>query len=225
MDGDIFESQEELVSALSAFSKGGGSGEGAVESVTGDLVTGTAENPIINLPTDVLLDSDTSNVSVADKVVKYSNIGAVNTAAPQFPENAVPLAILDFRVPTTGGGVNNFLRLASNGTYSFVEAGRDFIITDFTTSITISRTYMSGNRKLVFDGVDLEITIPESASFTAGYNFTVVNKNSSPISILTTGLTSLISVGNLTHIAGYGEVYFNCLGSNVWKLSGELTSI
>lgn len=35
--------------------------------------------------------SDTSDVADAGKVVKYSNIGAVNTAEPQFPENAVPL--------------------------------------------------------------------------------------------------------------------------------------
>lgn len=35
--------------------------------------------------------SDTSDVADAGKVVKYSNIGAVNTVEPQFPENAVPL--------------------------------------------------------------------------------------------------------------------------------------
>lgn len=276
IDDESFDSAKSLLNKLSTFSKGGGSGEGAVESVTGDGVDNTdPSNPVLFWPPEVtwssisgkpafvasgtnaaaartslglgtaattastayataaqgalattaLQPADASNVSAADKIVKYSNIGAVNTAMPQFPENAVPLFLLDLRVPTTGGGVNSFLRLASNGTYSFVEAGRDFIITDFTTSITISRTYMSGNRKLVFNGVDLEITIPEDPSFVAGYNFTVVNKNSSPISILTTGLTSVISVGNLTHIDGYGEVHFTYLGSNVWKITGELTSI
>lgn len=88
----------------------GGSGSGGVvESVTGDLVDDTdPANPVIDLPSDVLLDSDASNVSSADKIVRYSNIGAVNTATPQFPENAVPLALLDVRVPT-GGTAGSFL--------------------------------------------------------------------------------------------------------------------
>lgn len=135
------------------------------------------------------------------------------------------IAKLDARVPMTGGGVNNFLRLASNGTYSFVEAGRDFIVTDFTTNTTISRTYMSGNRCLTFNGTDLTLTIPEDSSFSAGYQFRLINKNVTPLTIVGTGAVQLISVGDLTHVAGHGEVWFTCLGSNVWKISGELTSI
>lgn len=51
IDGESFESCGDLVKKLLSFKKGGGSGEGAVESVTGDLVDNEdTSNPIVNLP-------------------------------------------------------------------------------------------------------------------------------------------------------------------------------
>src|SRR5690606_30421931 len=54
VDGDSVDSSEDLLSTISSFSKGGGNGTEAVESVTGDFVSGTSSNPVINLPTDVV---------------------------------------------------------------------------------------------------------------------------------------------------------------------------
>lgn len=60
--------------------------------------------------------SDTSDVADAGKVVKYSNIGAVNTATPQFPENAVPLSYFD-------AGLSTKQNTLSNPSQSEAEAG------------------------------------------------------------------------------------------------------
>lgn len=51
--------------------------------------------------------SDTSDVADAGKVVKYSNIGAVNTATPQFPENAVPLSYFNAGLSTKQDTLSN----------------------------------------------------------------------------------------------------------------------
>ena len=55
-DGSIQPDKESLITWLNSnlFKNGGGSGGGAVESVTGNLVSGTATNPVINLPIDVI---------------------------------------------------------------------------------------------------------------------------------------------------------------------------
>lgn len=49
LDGVASATLGELASKLSSFKKGGGSGTGAVESVTGDLVGGSSDNPTVNL--------------------------------------------------------------------------------------------------------------------------------------------------------------------------------
>lgn len=50
-DGAVMSSQADLVTWLNAnvFKNGGGSGDGAVNSVTGNLVTGTAVDPIVSI--------------------------------------------------------------------------------------------------------------------------------------------------------------------------------
>lgn len=42
--------------------------------------------------------SDVASPESEGKVAKYTNIGAINTAEPQFPENAVPLSFLNERI-------------------------------------------------------------------------------------------------------------------------------
>lgn len=89
----------------------GESSPSGVQSVTGDGVGGSSDNPVLTFPTPqqinaatsqqglkadtALQPSDAVDIAEAGKVVKYSNIGAVNTVEPQFPENAVNLAYLN----------------------------------------------------------------------------------------------------------------------------------
>lgn len=89
----------------------GESSPSGVQSVTGNGVGGSSDNPVLTFPTPqqinaatsqqglkadtALQPSDAVDIAEAGKVVKYSNIGAVNTVEPQFPENAVNLAYLN----------------------------------------------------------------------------------------------------------------------------------
>lgn len=62
-----------------------------------------------------LQPADATDVAEAGKVVKYSNIGAVNTVEPQFPENAVNLAYLNSEVSDVArskqeGGVGTLIK-------------------------------------------------------------------------------------------------------------------
>lgn len=99
VDGVTHPSKAALLTALGTTlfsSDGTGPGSG-VQSVTGDGVDNTdPKNPVISYPepSDIgaVSTSDVVDVAEAGKVVKYSNIGAVNTVNPQFPENAVNLA-------------------------------------------------------------------------------------------------------------------------------------
>lgn len=62
--------------------------------------------------------SDTSWQPVADKVAVFSEQGLLSTGMPQFPENAVPLVLLDIRIPeppTTG----NYRLRSVNGVVSW----------------------------------------------------------------------------------------------------------
>lgn len=81
---------------LQGFSIGGGSvSDGAVESISGDLVNNTdPANPVINLPTDVIREGDISMTPSAGKVPVFSEQGLLSTGTPLFPENAVPLSYL-----------------------------------------------------------------------------------------------------------------------------------
>lgn len=90
IDGVTFSDAESFVEALADFSRGGtGPGAEMVQTVTGDGVDNTdPTNPVISA----------SDSSEPGSLVKYSNIGAVNTATPQFPENAVNLAFLNSRL-------------------------------------------------------------------------------------------------------------------------------
>lgn len=197
---------------------------GGFPSFANGVLTATSMNSVTQTALLSFIEFST-NTPKAGTFVMYTTGGRLLVSEATVDGEAVNLGQLNTRVPNIGGGTNNFLRLATNGTYSFEEACRDLGITAFTANFTITRAYMSGNRCLTFDGTDLAITIPESASFTAGFVFRVINRNVSPIAIVTTGTASLISVENLTHIAGHGEVWFTCLGGNVWKASGELTAI
>lgn len=50
INGQSFNDATELAEKLSSFKKGGGNGSSGVASVTGNLVSGTPENPVINHP-------------------------------------------------------------------------------------------------------------------------------------------------------------------------------
>lgn len=111
LDGASFSTPQDLVTALSDFSRGGTGPGSGVQSVTGDGVGGTAENPVISYPdpSDIgaatsaqggladtaLQPADKSTTPVEGKVAEYTNIGSLNVNAPQFPENAVPLQYLN----------------------------------------------------------------------------------------------------------------------------------
>lgn len=66
---------------------------------------------------DKVDESDTTDVATAGKVVKYSNIGAVNTVNPQFPENAVNLSYLNAQdyVDTTTLNNLNYIQESQKG--------------------------------------------------------------------------------------------------------------
>lgn len=122
VDGAIASSVDDLRDAIGdvLFNIGGSAGgNGGVESVTGDLVSGTTENPVVNLPSDVLKDSDTSMMPSGGKVPVFSEQGLLSTGTPLFPENAVPLSYLDGRIPmpSTSG---NFILKSVDGVVSWV---------------------------------------------------------------------------------------------------------
>lgn len=102
------------------FFRSGGTGPGSgVQSVTGDGVGGTADNPVLSFPTPAqigaatadqgakadtaLQPSDTSMLPVAGKVPVFSAQGLLSTGTPEFPENAVPLYYLDATVEMIRG--------------------------------------------------------------------------------------------------------------------------
>lgn len=134
VDGSTFADYDALVAALgSVLFKSSGTGSDGVQSVTGDGVGGSESDVVLSFPTpgdigaataeqgakadSALQQSDTSDVADAGKVVKYSNIGAVNTATPQFPENAVPLSYFDAGLSTKQDVLSNPSQLeAESGT-------------------------------------------------------------------------------------------------------------
>lgn len=109
-----------MLSKLSTFSEGGGTGVTGVQSVTGDLVDGSDPvNPVVDLPGDVLRDGDTSMMPAAGKVPIFSPQGLLSTGTPEFPENAVPLAYLDIRIPSSPAD-GNFILKSIDGVISWV---------------------------------------------------------------------------------------------------------
>lgn len=69
--------------------------------------------------TDGLTWADTSFMPVADKVVKFSPQGLVSTGMPEFPENAVPLMLLDLRIPAPPAN-GSFLLMAFDGKVEWI---------------------------------------------------------------------------------------------------------
>lgn len=170
LDGVSYSTPQELVEALSVFSRGGTGPSDGVRSIVagpGISVDDTdPENPVVSAdasapewddiqgkPTVIaagatqaaarsalglgssatqnssafatsaqgvradtaLQPADATDVAEAGKVVKYSNIGAVNTVEPQFPENAVNLAYLNSEVSDVArskqeGGVGTLIK-------------------------------------------------------------------------------------------------------------------
>lgn len=101
INGNSYSTMQEFVDAADEllFEYGGGAPGEGVQSVTGDLVNNAdARNPVVNLPTDVLRQSDTTTAMEADKIPLYSAQGLLSTGEPQYPENAVNLAYLQENV-------------------------------------------------------------------------------------------------------------------------------
>lgn len=101
INGNSYSTMQEFIDAADEllFDNGGGAPGEGVQSVTGDLVDNTdPRNPVVNLPTDVLRQSDTTTEMEADKIPMYSNQGLLSTGEPQYPENAVNLAYLQANV-------------------------------------------------------------------------------------------------------------------------------
>lgn len=63
--------------------------------------------------------TDTSFMPVAGKVAVFSPQGLLSTGMPEFPENAVPLVLLDLRIPDAPTSGNYVLK-SSNGVVSWV---------------------------------------------------------------------------------------------------------
>lgn len=101
IDGDPINDADELFEFFKAqsFSAGGGSGGGgAVDSVTGNLVSGTSANPIVDLPTwvDLLRDDRVGYLnSTTGMTFQLSGISdAVKFLSP------IPLEVLNLKYPT-----------------------------------------------------------------------------------------------------------------------------
>ena len=76
---------------LPIWDRSSGGGSGGVESVTGDLVSGTATNPIINLPDDVIREDNVSIVADDGKLAKYDVDGTLNIEPAVYDSQAVQL--------------------------------------------------------------------------------------------------------------------------------------
>ena len=103
IDGKPVSNVDELKEWVSAnMFMGGGSGSGGG-----------------NGSTDGLTWADTSMMPVANKVVRFSEQGLVSTGMPEFPENAVPLMLLDLRIPAppTNG---SFLLMSFDGKVEWI---------------------------------------------------------------------------------------------------------
>lgn len=97
LDGVDFDTVDELHEALNAvsFRKGGGNGEGVAWS-------------------------DVSWQPQPNKVAMFSEQGLLSTGTPLFPENAVPLVLLDVRLPAPPESGAYVLK-SLNGVASWVE--------------------------------------------------------------------------------------------------------
>lgn len=100
IDGETFADMESLRSALDAkvFKYGGGDGDG----VTWDQVT---DKPLYTLATPI---QDAEGL-----IPVYTQNGQLPVGMPEFPENAVPLILLDVRVPVLE--IDEFLVGSQNG--------------------------------------------------------------------------------------------------------------
>lgn len=107
VDGVAVTSASDLSEKLEeVFKRGGGAGgNGGVESVTGDLVDNTdSKNPIVNLPSDVLKDSDTSNTNSAGKIPVYSPQGQLSTGMPTSLKHAISLSFFNSFISVSPAG-------------------------------------------------------------------------------------------------------------------------
>lgn len=119
VNDELSDTAQDLFDVISAFSIGGGDGDG----VTWD---------------------DVSNISDPDKIVQYSGTGHVNTAIAEFPENAVPLAQMDVRVPVLG--TNEFLVNRGDGNVSGAILASDVINAGLTPNGSVLRYSVSNNQ-------------------------------------------------------------------------------
>lgn len=200
-DGDTQIDKESLITWLNAnlFKNGGGSGGGAVESVTGNLVSGTSVNPVINLPADVVKDSDLGDMALKDKV-DISDIDTTNVA-----------------------NASSFLR----GDGLWTSANRNFTgVTNVTADRTVQSSDLDRNRVLTFNGTDLVYTIPYPAgSFSQFGVVNILNIGSTAVEIAKqSGSVILYSEDDLTRVKAKSQATLTYLGSDTWFLSGGLSN-
>src|SRR5690606_21294223 len=184
---------------ICSFKRGGGSGIGAVESVTGVLVSGTSSNPAIDLPTDVGNDSDLGAMALKDKV-----------------------AIADIDT-TTVANASSFLR----GDGLWTSANRNFTgVTNVTANRTVQSADLDRNRLTIFNGENLVYTIPYPAgSFSQFGAVNILNIGSTAVEIAKqSGSVILYSEDDLTRVKAKSQAILTYLGSDTWFLSGGLAN-
>lgn len=118
-----------------------------------------------------LQPADATDVAEAGKVVKYSNIGAVNTVEPQFPENAVNLAYFSANALVVGAKMRVSI-ISSSRLLNGNDQGLDHIL-GIGASVTLELP-TTANEPLLdrgsvitgFTGPGVEVTIAPQSGVT-----------------------------------------------------------
>lgn len=109
IDEESFDSAKALLNKLSTFSNGGGSGSGAVNSVTGNLVSGTGSDPVISIEGTnkqvVTFDGDGNPISKAIDVPLLTDVGGF----PSFANGVLTATAMN---PATQTGLLSFVKFS-----------------------------------------------------------------------------------------------------------------
>lgn len=201
INGNSYSTMQEFIDAADEllFENGGGAPGEGVQSVTGDLVSGTSANPIVNLPVDVVKESDLGDMALKDKVA----IADIDTSS--------------------GATSSSFLR----GDGLWTNPNRNFTsLTNVTANRTVQNADLDRNRLMTFNGADLVYTIPYPAGGLSQYGVAnILNMGSTALEIAKqSGSVILVSEDDLTRVKAKSQATLTYLGSETWFLSGGLSN-
>lgn len=141
---------------------------------------------------------------------------------PEFGTLAVQDKVAVTDIEATGTlNTTNFLR----GDGIWTNPNRNFGFYNFTASRNMTTSDLDRNRKVVFNGANLQYHIPFPATgFSNGGAVNIVNLNSTNLEITVPAGATLISTDNKRHVASKSEAQLTYMNNDQWLLTGGLTT-